>query len=113
MVTLLIFGWVRVAFSAMTGQDASLVGRGTELSLLRELVAPPPESRVMLLLGDPGVGKTILLAETAREARSAGMRVLAPAGRESEQDQRRATAAGVAVRVVDAVGRADQLVRKA
>ena len=46
LVTLLIFGWVRVAFSAMTGQDASLVGRGTELSLLRELVAPPPESRV-------------------------------------------------------------------
>ena len=70
----------------MTGKDASLVGRETELSLLRELMAPPAESRVMLLLGDPGVGKTVLLAEAAREARSAGMRVLAATGRESEQD---------------------------
>src|SRR4029077_8176104 len=50
------------------------------------LVAPPPESRVMLLLGDPGVGKTVLLAEAAREARSAGMRGLAATGRESERD---------------------------
>ena len=68
-------------------RDASLVGREEELSRLRGLVAPPyAESRALLLLGDPGVGKTILLAETAREARSAGMRVLAAAGRESEQD---------------------------
>jgi DNA-binding CsgD family transcriptional regulator len=64
-----------------------LVGREEELSRLRELVAPPyPGSRVLLLLGDPGAGKTVLLAEAAREARSAGMRVLAAAGRESEQD---------------------------
>ena len=41
---------------------------------------------MLLLLGDPGVGKTALLAEAAREARSAGIRVLAAAGRESEQD---------------------------
>jgi dienelactone hydrolase len=33
-----------------------------------------------------GVGKTALLAGAAREARSAGMRVLAAAGRESERD---------------------------
>ena len=46
----------------MTGQDTSLVGRGEELSRLRELVAPPhEESRVLLLLGDPGLGKTVLL----------------------------------------------------
>ena len=71
----------------MTGKNTSLVGREEELSRLRELVAPPyAESRVLLLLGDPGVGKTVLLAEAAREARSAGMRVLAAAGRESEQD---------------------------
>ena len=71
----------------MTGKDASLVGREAELSRLRELLSPPyPESRVLLVLGDPGVGKTVLLAEAAREARSAGMRVLATAGRESEQD---------------------------
>src|SRR5580704_16327750 len=71
----------------MTSKDASLVGRGEELSRLRELVTPPhPESRVLLILGDPGLGKTVLLAEAARTARRAGMRVLAAAGRESEQD---------------------------
>jgi len=45
----------------------SLVGREQELSRLRELVASPyAESRVLVLLGDPGVGKTVLLAEAAR-----------------------------------------------
>jgi DNA-binding CsgD family transcriptional regulator len=71
----------------MTGKSTSLIGRGAELSRLREMVAPPyEESRVQLILGDPGMGKTVLLAEAAREAKSAGMRVLAAAGRESEED---------------------------
>jgi DNA-binding CsgD family transcriptional regulator len=71
----------------LTSTDSGLVGRGEELSRLRELVASPPErSRVLLVLGDAGLGKTVLLAEAGREARSAGMRVLAAAGRESEQD---------------------------
>jgi AAA ATPase domain len=71
----------------VTGKNISLVGREEESFRLRELVASPyTESRVLLLLGDPGVGKTVLLAEAAREARSAGMRVLAAAGRESERD---------------------------
>ena len=71
----------------MTGKNMSLVGREEELSRLRELVAPPyAESRVLMLLGDPGVGKTALLAAAAREARSARMRVLTAAGRESERD---------------------------
>jgi hypothetical protein len=70
-----------------TGTDTSLVGREAELSRLGELVAPPyAESRALLLLGGPGMGKTVLLARAAREARSAGMRVLSAAGRESEQD---------------------------
>ena len=71
----------------MADEDTSLVGREEELSRLRGLVASPyTESRVLLLLGDPGMGKTVLLAEAARGARSAGMRVLAAAGRESEQN---------------------------
>jgi DNA replication protein DnaC len=71
----------------MTGTDTSLVGREAELSRLGELVAPPyAESRMLLLLGGPGMGKTVLLARAAREARSAGMRVLSAAGREFEQD---------------------------
>jgi len=71
----------------MTRKDTNMIGRREELSLLRELVAPPhKESHVLLLLGEPGLGKTVLLAEAAREARAAGMRVLATTGRESEQD---------------------------
>jgi DNA-binding CsgD family transcriptional regulator len=78
---------VNAGVTAMTGKDTSLVGREEEQSRLRELVAPPDEeSRVLLILGDPGMGKTVLLAEATREARLAGMRVLAAAGRESEQD---------------------------
>ena len=71
----------------MTVTTTNLVGRGVELSRLRQLVTPPyAESRVLVLLGDPGMGKTVLLAETARKAKAAGMRVLAATGRESEQD---------------------------
>jgi AAA ATPase domain len=85
-VSVPILGGVRVAFST-TGTDTSLVGREAELSRLGELVAPPyAESRMLLLLGGPGMGKTVLLARAAREAKSAGMRVLSAAGRESEQD---------------------------
>src|ERR1700733_5099543 len=62
-----------------------LVGRDVELSLLRGLVDPvPAASRVLVVLGDAGMGKTVLLADTARRARSAGLRVLAVTGRESE-----------------------------
>jgi DNA-binding CsgD family transcriptional regulator len=71
----------------MTGKDTDLVGRAEELRRLSELVsAPHKESQVLLLLGDPGIGKTVLLAAAARKASSAGMRVLAATGRESEQD---------------------------
>ncbi|MFF0134631.1 AAA family ATPase [Streptomyces mirabilis] len=71
----------------MTRKDTNVIGRREELSLLRELIAPPhKESHVLLLLGDPGLGKTVLLAEAVREAKAVGMRVLATTGRESEQD---------------------------
>ena len=74
---------VSAGVTAVTGKDTGLVGREEELSRLRELVAPPDEeSRVLLILGDPGMGKSVLLAEAAREARLAGMRVRAAAGRE-------------------------------
>jgi DNA-binding CsgD family transcriptional regulator/tetratricopeptide (TPR) repeat protein len=64
-----------------------LIGRDSELSRLRGLVAPPPAgSRMLVLLGEAGMGKTVLLADAARQARSAGLRVLSVSGRESEQD---------------------------
>jgi DNA-binding CsgD family transcriptional regulator len=66
---------------------SELIGRGSELSRLRGLVDPPPaDSRVLVLLGEAGMGKTVLLAQAERQARSAGLRVLSAAGRESEQD---------------------------
>jgi len=62
-----------------------LVGRDVELSLLRGLVDPiPVASRVLVVLGDAGIGKSVLLADMAHRARSAGSRVLAVTGREPE-----------------------------
>jgi AAA ATPase domain len=73
--------------TALTGTDTGLVGRGEESSRLTRLVTPPfAESQVLLILGDPGIGKTVLLASAVRAASAAGMRVLVAAGRESEQD---------------------------
>ncbi len=80
-------GRVRVELRGKPGEDTSLAGREAELARLRGLVAQPhAESQVLLLLGEAGAGKSALLAVAAREARSAGMRVLATAGRESEHD---------------------------
>jgi predicted ATPase len=63
-----------------------LIGRDSEVSLLRGLVDPPSgESRVLVLLGDAGMGKTALLADAARQARSTGMWVLSVTGRKPEQ----------------------------
>jgi len=71
----------------LASENTGLIGRDSELSRLRGLVAPPPpESRVLMLLGDAGMGKTVLLAEAVRQARSAGLQVLQVTGRESEQD---------------------------
>ena len=64
-----------------------LVGRDAELARLGGLVDPPPgRSEVLVLLGDAGAGKTVLLDEVARRAAAAGLAVRAAAGRESEQD---------------------------
>jgi hypothetical protein len=58
-----------------------------ELARLRGLLAPPyNQSRLLLVVGDVGLGKTALLAEAAGRARASGMRILAAVGRESEQD---------------------------
>src|SRR5579864_1071478 len=66
-------------------QPARIIGREAALARLRELVDPVPlASRVLLVTGEAGMGKTVLLADAARRARSAGMRVLSVTGRESE-----------------------------
>src|SRR5690242_20386490 len=66
-------------------QSALIIGRDAGLTRLRGLVDPaPPASRVLLVTGEAGMGKTVLLADTADRARAAGMRVLWVTGRESE-----------------------------
>jgi transcriptional regulator with AAA-type ATPase domain len=83
------FGGSAVTGSATAGSDAALVGREEELARLRELVASPyAESRALLLLGESGMGKTLLVARAVQAARAAGMRVLAAAGRESDRTLR-------------------------
>jgi DNA-binding CsgD family transcriptional regulator len=67
--------------------DAGLIGRDGELSRLRGILDRAPAGRqVLLLLGDPGMGKTVLLAKAARWARFPGMTVLSVVGWESERD---------------------------
>jgi predicted ATPase len=70
----------------LSAQHAVLiVGRDAELARLRQLVDPVPvSSEVLLVTGEAGIGKTLLLADTADRAQLAGTRVMQVAGRESE-----------------------------
>ena len=66
-------------------QQPALIGREAGLARLRGLVDPVPlASQVLVVIGAAGMGKTVLLADAAGRARSAGMRVLSVTGRESE-----------------------------
>jgi DNA-binding CsgD family transcriptional regulator len=66
-------------------QDAPIIGRDAALALVRGLVDPVPQSgQVLLVIGEAGMGKTMLLADAAGRARSSGTRVLSVTGRESE-----------------------------
>ncbi len=60
-----------------------ILGRDTVLAQLDRLRAPDPVSEVVLLTGEPGIGKTRLAAETARRAHDAGAIVLG--GRSAEE----------------------------
>jgi DNA-binding CsgD family transcriptional regulator len=69
----------------LPAQPARIVGRDAGLARLRGLVDPVPlSSRVLVVTGEAGMGKSVLLADAAARARSAGMRVLSVTGRESE-----------------------------
>jgi DNA-binding CsgD family transcriptional regulator len=66
-------------------QPARIIGRAAGLARVRGLVDHAARaSRVLLVTGEAGMGKTVLLADAAGRARSAGMRVLSVTGRESE-----------------------------
>ena len=66
-------------------QPAPIIGREAGLARLRGLVDPVPQAgQVLVVTGEAGMGKTVLLADAADRALSAGMRVLSVTGRESE-----------------------------
>jgi DNA-binding CsgD family transcriptional regulator/tetratricopeptide (TPR) repeat protein len=62
-----------------------IIGRDAELAGLHRLVDTAPQaSQILVVTGEAGMGKTVLLADAAERARSAGMQVLRVTGRESE-----------------------------
>ena len=66
-------------------KPAPIIGREAGMARLRALVDPIPQaSQVLVVTGEAGMGKTVLLADAAGRARSAGMQVLSVTGRESE-----------------------------
>jgi DNA-binding CsgD family transcriptional regulator len=68
-------------------RTGALVGRGDELALIRSFAGESAvRGGVLLLSGEPGVGKTVLLDAAAEAASAAGMRVLRAAGVEFEAD---------------------------
>jgi DNA-binding CsgD family transcriptional regulator len=69
------------------GSAERLFGRDHELELLRHFVERASvRGEALLLLGDPGVGKTALLDDLEEIAASAGVRVLRAAGIEFKAD---------------------------
>ena len=64
---------------------APMIGRDAELARVHRLVDSAQDAgQVLVVTGEAGMGKTMLLADAARRARSAGMRVLRVTGWESE-----------------------------
>ena len=69
------------------GSDGTLVGRAAELEHLRDFVdTASRDGGVLLLTGEAGVGKSVLLDEAARAAAASGARVLFAAGVEFEAE---------------------------
>lgn len=76
---------MEVTSAAREAGVARLIGRDDELGRLRALVDPVPAgSRLLVVRGDAGMGKTALLADLASRAADAGMRVLPVTGQKSE-----------------------------
>src|SRR5271167_3340364 len=66
-------------------EAAPLLGRDQEQNLLRSLLDEVAiHGQALVLRGEPGVGKSRLLSDTARAARERGMSVLTTTGVQSE-----------------------------
>jgi len=79
-------GWQMATISPARKRATEVIGRRSESDALDELVAAirAGESRVLLLRGEPGMGKTALLEYTAEQA--SGCRVVRAAGVQSEME---------------------------
>lgn len=74
------------AFS-VAGPGRGLFGRKAEIALLEKFVDRVPErGGALVIRGEPGIGKTSLLAFAERRARAGGIRVLTAGGVQSEMD---------------------------
>ena len=56
--------------------EEPLIGRDREISILREETAPRPGRRAVLIMGEPGIGKTRHAAAAATEIHAAGATVV-------------------------------------
>ena len=75
----------RVEPAAARPQELPFVGRSAELQQLRGWrAASATQLRMLLVLGDAGLGKTRLLSELAREAAATGARVLRVAAHDAQ-----------------------------
>lgn len=73
--------------AAGPADPVEVVGRDDDLDLIRTFVEDDGQpGRVLLLTGEPGIGKTALLDAAARCATDRGMRVLRAAGAQGERD---------------------------
>ena len=76
-----------LAGPSRSGVAAMLVGRERELGLIASFLDhAAAEGAALLFSGEPGVGKTVLLAATAEAAAAAGIQVLRAAGEEFESE---------------------------
>ncbi|GAB1692077.1 ATP-binding protein [Krasilnikovia sp. M28-CT-15] len=72
---------------AVSSRFSTLVGRETESAVLREaLRLTASAAQVVEVVGEPGIGKTRLMAELADQARRQGMRTITGRATEFEQD---------------------------
>ncbi|HEX6452331.1 MAG TPA: AAA family ATPase [Trebonia sp.] len=69
------------------GGESCLIGRDRELAVLIDLVdRVADESAAILILGDPGIGKSSLLRAAVEHAARSGLRVMSITGVEAEAD---------------------------
>ncbi|MEU7634131.1 AAA family ATPase, partial [Nocardia sp. NPDC049220] len=77
-----------VAVGARGRRGATLVGRASELQRVDQTLADARSGSAgsVVMLGEPGIGKTLLLTELCKRATAAGFEVLAGRGSELERE---------------------------